>query len=50
MKKLKKKIAALGVGLSLMVSALASMSASAAASYANWRPYYAPMSGTFYAS
>lgn len=49
MKKLKKKVAALGVGLSLMVSAVASMSASAA-TYVNWRPSYAPTSGTFYAS
>jgi len=50
MKSLKKKIVALGLGLATMASSVMSMSASAAAEYKNWRPNYAPISGTFYAS
>ncbi len=50
MKNLKKKIVALGLCLATMASSMASMSASAAAKYENWRPTYAPISGTFYAS
>ncbi len=50
MKNLKKKIVAFGLGLATMASSVMSMSASAAAKYENWRPTYAPTSGTFYAS
>lgn len=50
MKTFKKKIATLGMALVTAVSAAIPMSTSAAATYENWRPDYAPTSGTFYAS
>lgn len=48
MKSLKKKLAALGVGLAVMASSVVSMSASAW-SYENWRAWFAPYTGTAYA-
>lgn len=49
MKNFKKKIVALGAGLSVMVSTVMSMGASAATPDA-WPAFYVPYSGTCYAS
>lgn len=48
MRKLKKRLAALGVGLAVMATSMMSMGASAW-SYENWRARFAPYTGTAYA-
>lgn len=50
MKNFKKKIVALGLGLSVMVSSMMSMGASAATGY-SWGPqYFTPDTGSFWAN